>query len=315
MYPPITPLALSYKYEGLQEPDQGVNVSIEELARSTVDAVAQRLAQRGAAAAGQVTDMAVDGIYRLITQQLQGSATGRRLLDLLQRNPADARGRTRLVEMVRDEASSDPRFADSLGRAAAQAGIFVQGAGASYQQNVDNSSGDFRGNNITGNVKYKKYHIGNIRFGTGGLAVGIVGLVAVLGGGTAAIVGVTSNSATLTSAVGRWAQPSQQPMTGWTVGPTELTISADGRFTFSMKAKMTIPGGMQPPPGTMSTDFGQFNFDCSGTVTPDGDHFTLRTTSGMCGTFQAKLAPSSNVIDVFISNGSVDGSQALTKAG
>jgi hypothetical protein len=35
----------------------------------------------------------------------------------------------------------------------------------------------------------------------------------------------------------------------------------------------------------------------------------------VCGTFQAKLGPNNDVMDVFISNGSVDGSQALTKAG
>ena len=290
-------------------------MSIEKLARSAVDVVAGRLAQRGTDAAGRLTDTAVDGVYQLIAHRLQGSATGRRLLALLHRNPGNEEGRAQAAEMVADEAHSDPKFAESLGRAAARAGILVQGAGASYQQNIYDNSGDFRNINVRGarDVKLKKYHIGNLRFDTGGLVAGVITLIAILGGGTAAVVATTGDSVNLASVVGRWEQSAYQPMPGWTVGPIVLTVANDGRFTFSMKAKMGAPGGPVPP-GTPA-DFGQLNLDCGGMVTADGDHFTLRTTSGPCGAFEAKLAPDNTVLDVFITNGSVDGAQSLTKVG
>jgi hypothetical protein len=281
-------------------------VGFDEMARSAVEAVAGRLAQRGTDAAGRLTDAALDGVYRLIAQRLSGSATGRRVLDLLVRNPADRQNREHAAEMLTDEASGDPRFADSLGRAAAHAGVFIQGPGASYRD----SRGDFRDISITGarNVKFKKFHIGSIRFGTGGLVTGILALVTLGGGGTAAVVAATGDSTELSAAVGSWTQqPGGTSLPGWTVGPISLTVTADGDFTFSMRATMDVPADVPQSPG-----FGDINLDCSGTITPDGDHFTLRTTSGPCGTFEAKPGPS-DVLDVFIDNGSTDGSLALTK--
>jgi hypothetical protein len=44
-----------------------------------------------------------------------------------------------------------------------------------------------------------------------------------------------------------------------------------------------------------------------------GDHFTLRSTAGQCGTFEAKLSTDGSILDVFLSGGSTDGSTALTK--
>lgn len=287
-------------------------MGFEEIARSAVEVVGGRLAQRATDAAGRLTDTALDGVYQLISQQLSGSATGRRVLESFARDPGDGQNRARVAEMVADEANGDARFADLLGRAAAGAGIFMQGPGAVYRHH--DSSGDLRNITVRDSrgvkISNKKYHIGSIRFGTGGLVTGIVALVALAGGGTAFIV--TRDSVELSSAVGSWEQlPGGQSIPGWTVGPISLTISADGRFTFSMRAAMDIPieipNTPAAPPG-----FGDLNLDCTGTITPDGDHFTLRTTSGLCGTFEASPGPD-NVLDVFIDNGSANGSLALTK--
>jgi hypothetical protein len=286
-------------------------VDYEELARAAVEVVAGRLARRGTEAAGELTDAALDGVHQLISRRLRSSATGLRVLEAFERAPVDPQSRMRVAEMVTDEANSDRHFADSLGRAVANAGVFVQGQGATYQRNTYDASGDLRDFNTDGG----DVHVGDkktIRIGTGWLAAIVVGLIVLAGGGTAAVVTSIGKSVDLVSAVGNWEQqPGQQLIPGWTVGPLTLAISADGRFTLSMRANIEIPddaGGSGPPPG-----FGDFSFDCTGTVTPDGDHFTLRTTSGQCGTFEAKPGPDDNVLDVFVDNGSANGSLALSR--
>jgi hypothetical protein len=281
-------------------------VGLDDMARSAVEAVADRLAQRGTDAAGRLTDSALDGVYQLIAHRLSGSATGRRVLDLLVRNPVDRQNQARAAEMLTDEAAGDPRFADSLGRAAAHAGVFLQGS------NYHDARGDLRDFTIHGSgnkITNKKYRIGSIRFGTGGLVSGIVALVVLAGGGTAAVVAGTK-SVDLSSAVGNWSQqPGGQTIPGWAVGPITLTVGADGTFTFAMRATMAVPSDAPAPAG-----FGDLSLDCTGTITADGDHFTLRTTTGQCGTFEAQPGPS-DVLDVFIDNGSANGSIALTRTG
>jgi hypothetical protein len=282
-------------------------VGFEETATAAVEVVAGRLGKWGVDAAGRLTDAALDSVYGLISHRLAGSATGRRVLDAFERDPANPQTRARVVEMLSDEADSDGRFAHSLGRAAANAGIFVQGPAAYYRR----SSGDQRNITVTGsqNVKFtnKRFHIGKLQFNMGGLVTGVAVLAAAAGGGAAAVV-ANHDSVELSSVVGEWTQqPGGQTIPGWTVGPISLSISAGGRFTFSMRATMSandIP---------TSAGFGDLNLDCAGAVTPDGDHFTLRTTSGYCGTFEARPGPD-DILDVFIENDSANGSLALTKA-
>jgi hypothetical protein len=57
------------------------------------------------------------------------------------------------------------------------------------------------------------------------------------------------------------------------------------------------------------------NLDCGGTIEPAGDHFTLRSSTGQCGTFDAKLSADDRIIDVFLQSGSSTGSLSLNKAG
>jgi hypothetical protein len=280
-------------------------VGFEDTATAAVEVVAGRLGEREVDAAGRLTDAALDSVYGLISHRLAGSATGRRVLDAFERDPANPQTRARIVEMLSDEAESDGRFAYSLGRAAANAGIFVQGPAAYYRH----SSGDQRNITVTGSQKVKftskRFHIGKLQFNTGGLVTGIAVLAAAAGGGAVAVT--NHDSVELSSVVGEWAQqPGGQTIPGWTVGPINLSISADGQFSFSMRA--TVSANDVPAPA----GFGDLNLDCAGAVTPDGDHFTLRTTSGYCGTFEARPGPD-DILDVFIENDSANGSLALTK--
>ncbi|WP_018681322.1 hypothetical protein [Actinokineospora enzanensis] len=279
----------------------------EDVATASVDQVAEMLTRRATNTIDHTTDIVADTVHQLITQRLSPTATGRRLLARLAQDPTDRANRTRLAEMLTDEADSDPHFGDTLGRFAAQAGILPRP--------THNSSGDIHhlhADHGTIRIRQRKFHIGHFEFNTGGL-IALIAIPLVLAGGTTAFVAGTMNTADLSSAVGTWTQqPGAQMISGFSIGPMNLTIAADGAFTFSMQAKMNIPnagtGPSAPPPG-----FGDFSLDCTGTASADGDHFTFRTTSGFCGTFEAKLAPDGKLLDLFIDNGSVDGSVALRK--
>lgn len=145
------------------------------LAQSAVEVVAQHLAQRGTDAVGRLADAGVDHIYQLIVSRLQRNPAGQGMLSWFHQNPADEQSRRRFAAVVADEVRHDPGFAESLGRAAERAGVFVQGAGAS-QQIIENR-GDFRdisaGRDVR--IKQRQFHIGRFQVGTGGLVTGVIG--------------------------------------------------------------------------------------------------------------------------------------------
>jgi hypothetical protein len=287
-------------------------MDLQGLAQSTVDRIAESIAQCGTDIAGRLTDTTLNGLYRLIAQRLQNTATGAQLLDSLVSAPADDERRARVAEVIREEAARDAEFASSLRQAALHAGVLSVGPESSYRQSIDSHLGGDQFRNIGGNVTNKRFQVGNVHFGFGWLAIGIVATALLITGGVA-VVGAGKDVVNLTTLAGEWGVPGRRPMPGFTAGPTSLTVSADGKFSFSMESRMDFPSGNQPPPGTVPDGFGQFNFDCSGTVTADGDHFTFRDTTGLCGTFQAAFGPNSNVLDVFNSNGSEGGSMALAR--
>lgn len=281
------------------------------LAQSAVEVVAQHLAQRGTDAVGRLADAGVDHIYQLIVSRLQRNPAGQSMLSWFHQNPADEQSRRRFATVVADEVRHDPGFAESLGQAVERAGVFVQGAGAS-QQIIENS-GDFRdisaGRDVR--IKQRQFHIGRFQVGTGGLVTGVIGLVILLGGGTVAAVGIATDQANpvaLSSVVGRWERPGDKPLSGFgfQTGPMILTISPDGRFEFSAAGmQMNFPEGERSPVGGAGAGFPVFPVDCKGTVEPEEDHFTLRSTAGQCGTVEAKLSADGSILDV--------GSTALTK--
>jgi hypothetical protein len=287
-------------------------MDLQGLAQSTVDRIAESLAQHGTDIAGRLTDASLNGLYRLIAQRLQITAAGTQLLDSLVQAPADGERRARVAEIIREEAARDAEFTSSLRQAASQAGVFSVGPESSYWQSIESHSGGDQFRNIGGNVTNKRFQIGNVHFGFGWLAIGIVATALLITGGVT-VVGAKKDAVNLTSLAGEWGRPGPQPMPGATMGPTSLTVSENGEFSFSTGWSMNFPGGNQPPPGTVPDGFGQVNLDCSGMVTPDGDHFTFRDTTGQCGTFQATFGPNNNVLDLFISDGSKGGSTALTR--
>ncbi|TDQ00523.1 hypothetical protein [Labedaea rhizosphaerae] len=283
-------------------------MDIESLAHEAVDTVTRHLRHRGADAAGRLANAAVDRVYRVIAGRLRAHPAGRQALRSLLDNPADLRCKVRATELVAREAGADRSFAETLDAAARNAGIVVQGAAARYQR-MDNR-GDYRdiraGRDV--NFKNRQYRIGSIRFGTGGLVSGIAVLVVALGGGTAAVVSASGDQVSLSSAVGRWERPGQQAPS-FKVGPAVLTVDDKGAFTFTMNVTISVPG--QQVPG-----FSGVSFDCHGTVEPAHDHYTLRSSSGQCGTFDARLSSDGHAIDLFLSSTeSSNGSLTLTKAG
>lgn len=52
-------------------------MDLQGLAQSTVDRIAESIAQYGTDIAGRLTDTTLNGLYRLIAQRLQNTATGR----------------------------------------------------------------------------------------------------------------------------------------------------------------------------------------------------------------------------------------------
>lgn len=251
-------------------------------------------------------------MFQLIVGRLRAHPAGRQALDSLLGNPADAGSQNWAADLVAQEAEGDPRFADALDGAARNAGIVIHGDGARVGSDYrDDNRVYYQG--ISGGrdvkIKHRQFRIGSLQFGTGGLVSGIALLVLVLGGGAAYVGGAVGQQVSLSSAVGRWERPGEQLMEGVATGPAVLTVDDKGGFTFTMDMVVSFPGG-QTPPGMPS-----MNLNCGGTVEPADDHYTLRSTSGQCGTFDAKLSSDGRVIDLFLAtDGSSSGSLSLTKA-
>lgn len=281
-------------------------MDIDGLVRAAVDTVARHLAQRGTDAAGRLVNAAVDRVYQLIVSRLRRSREGRQALDQLHRDPADPRARAHAADLVSEQAHADRRFAHQLDDTSRQAGITVH-----FRIGDDQRIGNVRaGRDVR--IKQKQFHIGRIQFGMGGLVSGIAVLVVVLGGGTAAVVGATAEEVSLSSAIGRWERPGEAPAPGIETGPAVLDVNADGAFTFAMEVRMSAPAGT---PAIEVPGFPNLSLNCAGTVEPAGDHYTLRSSAGQCGTFDAKLSSDGRMIDLFLSNESSTGSLSLTKAG
>lgn len=284
-------------------------MDIDKLAQSAVEVVATHLAQWGTDAADRLADEGINQIYQLILSRLRRTSVGLGMLNWLQQDPADEHRRAAVTQVVTGEARNDPEFAESLGQAVQRAGILVQGAGASYRSG-DNTV-EFQNIVTQGDVRigHRQFHIGRLQFGTGGLATGIIALVVLLGGGTAAVVSATAettpNTESLSSAVGRWEQPGYQQFPGFERSATTLTISSDGSFTLSAGVKM----------GTAESPADNFLVECSGTVEPTEGSFTFRTTTGSCSIFVAALSSDGRTIDVVLVNGPILGLSTLTRVG
>ena len=147
-------------------------MNVDELAREAATALAERLPE----AAGSATDT----LMTLIINRLEESKTGTRALDALRSQPDDPAERDLAATVIADEFVRDSRFAARVGAALdrpnSQTSAVALGAGSRLR-------GEVAGGNID---KSKQYHIGSIRFGTGGLTALIaVGVLAAGGGGVA----------------------------------------------------------------------------------------------------------------------------------
>jgi hypothetical protein len=142
-------------------------VELSELAGQAVDELARRLPNL----AGSAADALVD----LINARLGATRTGSRALDSLRANPTGEAERELANAVLGDEMQRDPAFAASvaqhLGRPELRQSSVTLGTGNIVR-------GDVAGRDID---KSKRYHIGSIRFGGGGLTALIA--IAVLGAG------------------------------------------------------------------------------------------------------------------------------------
>ena len=140
---------------------------LSELAGQVVDELAQRLPNLAGAAA--------DALVDLISTRLRATRTGSRALDSLRTNPTGAAERELANAVLGDEMQRDPRspppWPSILGRPQVQQSGVRLGTGNIVK-------GDIAGRDID---KSKRYHIGSIRFGGGGLTALIA--IAVLGAG------------------------------------------------------------------------------------------------------------------------------------
>lgn len=248
-------------------------MNTDALARAAIDALGRFVA---APRPGN------DQLYHLI-----GRRIGYRPLTDFAERPEH---RDRLAAAVADAARTDPAFATALEQATRQHTHEQNHAGFTRSPLSGNSVGgnitqSHSGNVVHGSYKVKHgFRIGNLHIGTGGLAVGAVALIA-LGGGTAAVV-ASGETVTLAEATGRWEHKGGSSVAGMSTDPFVLTVGADGAFTFTF--------------GISGPGFDGVKVKCAGTVHPDGDHFSLRATSGECGTFTAKPGPDSTTLDVAI---------------
>jgi hypothetical protein len=158
-------------------------------------------------------------------------------------------------------------------------------------------------------INNKRFHIGSIRFGFGGLAVALAVIFGGIGGTAAVVANHFTKSVALSSAVGTWRQDKGSSAFMWQVSPAVLTVSPAGRFTFAQHIAAAFPGTGTPPPGfdaSMNTDL-----DCSGTVAATGDHFTFYSTSGLCNNFEATLEQADTIMNI---GGLASGGMALAKS-
>lgn len=145
-------------------------MDIDELADNAVAALVERLS-------AQVTD----SVSTLITDRLSATKTGSRALQALSTDS----GQELASSVLADELARDPGFAPALASALASAPASALGRPATQTSSVTiggraRIKGDVAGGNID---KSKRFHIGSIRFGGGGLSALIV--AGLLGGGGA----------------------------------------------------------------------------------------------------------------------------------
>lgn len=267
---------------------------MDQLVDSAIDAIANHLGQVGAAQAGRIADHAIDDLYRLIARRLSQTPTGTRVLGALQQQPAAPAARQQARDVLLDEAHADARFARELGEAVRGAAVTnMASPGATYgsisNQGIGNIAVQAGGDAAVAgrDLKIRKYHIGSIRFGTGGLVSGVALLVTVLGGGTAAVVaatdGATAPSVMVSQAVGTWQHGGSDIANGGVSmheDPIVLHIVDNGDFDLNTAIHMIVAGG---PPLDQQ-------YQCTGRAAATGDHFSFVATSGPCNNFTATLS-------------------------
>jgi len=148
-------------------------IDVNELADEAVAAVAERLPNLAGSAA--------DALVNLVTSRLTGSRTGTRALESLRANPSGPAEQELANAVLGDELHRDPEFAAAVARALGRPQV-QQSSVTLGTRNV--VKGDVAGGNID---KSKRYHIGSIRFGGGGLTALIAVAVLGAGGGGAAV--------------------------------------------------------------------------------------------------------------------------------
>ncbi|MBB5918388.1 hypothetical protein BJY24_007300 [Nocardia transvalensis] len=141
-------------------------MNIDELASKAVAALAERFA-------GQVSD----SIGTLIADRLRASRAGSHALDALSAEPEDSTARELTSAVLTDEFTRDASFAQAvagaLGRPTAQLSSLTTGKHTSIH-------GDAAAGAID---KSRKFQIGSIHFGGGGLAA-VIAILLIVGGGT-----------------------------------------------------------------------------------------------------------------------------------
>lgn len=209
-------------------------MDVDDIAERVIDAVGAHLLQIGADAVGPLANHPVDEMYRLVAGCLGRTPSGMRVVGALRQRPGDPAARRQARQVLADEARHDPQFADTLAAAAQRAGLAVNvrtSSTAFGNQAVSGASGSAAQGGrdaLVGNrdvkITDKQFHIGSVRFGTGGL-VGLLALAITLAGGSAAAVVTTTRSGPPAVVSTRGGSPIGCSIT--TTGVTELHRTQD----------------------------------------------------------------------------------------
>ena len=156
----------------------------DQLVRVVTDALGEHLASTG----GRVTDKRFQQVLDLVAEPLAQTATGQRKLQTLRVDPSDTHNRAEVVDYLSMVVRRDASFQAKLTDAAARAGM---GSESTLYTSTNASTGarvvNAHGTNVqvSQDDRSKRYHVGNIRFGTGGLVTAVVVGILLLGGGAA----------------------------------------------------------------------------------------------------------------------------------
>jgi hypothetical protein len=279
-------------------------MDLDTLAQSAVDTLVEHLLNAG----GQVLSVPVDRLFRLLEGRVGATGVLRAATEHAQSPVLRRTAHQTVADAMRADTTFAQQVAAALHAVPPAVQVYQQSAayapgGSVYQGGVGQQGGiavtsggpvrfdgPVAGRDV--NVdRSKRFHIGSIRFGTGGLVALILAGTVSAGGVAVGVVAATQagGSAAVSAATGRWVHGSGVSMSCMKEDDTTLVINPDATFRAHVGLSFTNDNcggssGFGPPAG-----FTGPQIDCSGTVSTDGPNLVFKSSVGPCATFTAQL--------------------------